>query len=52
MLGTELDPRVPLQRPTLLQRLNVFDYCVQVIGKSRQEDKPKDLEKNGLVCVE
>ena len=25
--------------------LNVFDYSVRVIGKSRQEDKPKDLDK-------
>ena len=25
--------------------LNVFDYFVQVTGKSRQEDKPKDLDK-------
>ena len=25
--------------------LNVFDYSVRVTGKSRQEDKPKDLEK-------
>ena len=23
--------------------LNVFDYSVRVTGKSRQEDKPKDL---------
>ena len=70
MLGIELDPRVPLQRPTLLQKrltfcskyiettdqlskevgednpgLNVFDYSVRVTGKSRQEDKPKDLDK-------
>ena len=28
--------------------LNVFDYSVQVTGKSRQEDKPKDLDK--MVC--
>ena len=25
--------------------LNVFDYCIRVTGKSRQEDKPKDLDK-------
>ena len=25
--------------------LNVFDYSVRVTGKSRQEDKPKDLDK-------
>ena len=25
--------------------LNVFDYSVRVIRKSRQEDKPKDLDK-------
>ena len=25
--------------------LNVFDYSVRVIGKSRQEDKPKDLDE-------
>ena len=25
--------------------LNVFDYSVQVIGKSQQDDKPKDLDK-------
>ena len=26
-------------------RLNVFDYSIRVTGKSRQEDKPKDLDK-------
>ena len=25
--------------------LNVFDYSVQITGKSRQEDKPKVLEQ-------
>ena len=25
--------------------LNVFDYSVRVTGKSRQESKPKDLDK-------
>ncbi|KAM3410550.1 hypothetical protein ACQJBY_002640 [Aegilops geniculata] len=29
--------------------LNVFDYSVRVTGKSRQEDKPKDLDK--MVCI-
>ena len=26
-------------------RLNIFDYSARVTGKSRQEDKPKDLDK-------
>ena len=30
--------------------LNVFDYSVRVTGKSRQEDKPKDLEKWFGMC--
>ena len=25
--------------------LNVFDYSVRITGKSRKEDKPKDLDK-------
>ena len=30
--------------------LNVFDYSVRVTGKSRQEDKPKDMEKWFGMC--
>ena len=32
--------------------LNVFDYSVLVTGKSRQEDKPKDLEIGRASCRE
>ena len=30
--------------------LNVFDNSVRVIGKNRQEDKPKDLDKWFGMC--
>ena len=31
--------------------LNVFDCSVQVIGKSQQDDKPKDLDKMVLYVL-